>query len=480
MKLSKWISSLIILGVLINLSGCKLLRPIEQFSTIKTPRTFAAGMDSSGIGSIKLNNFFSDEKLATLIDTALHNNLDLKIALQRIEMANAIIIARQGALLPLLNGEISGGGRKFGDYTMDGVGNYDTNFSDNLNNDKKLPSPVMPDYFLGFRSSWEIDIWGKLKTQKKAAYTRLLSTQMARRAIVTNLVAQVSSIYYELTTLDSELGIIRKNIALQEKALSTITIQKEAGRANELGVRQFAAQLLNTKSLEVAIQQEIIEKENLLNFILGRFPKSIDRNSSVSPVLSEQFSAGIPSQMLKRRPDIRQAELELLANYSDQQAARLAFLPSLNITAFLGFSAFKSSLLFNPGSLAYSALGGLTAPLLNRKALKAEQKRSEATSVEALHVYNKSVLNGFQEVSSSLKKIENTRKIGDLKTQEVAVLQQAVSTAQDLFVGGYATYLEIITAQKNVLEAELNLINIQKNQSLAVIELYRALGGGWE
>jgi outer membrane protein, multidrug efflux system len=480
MKLSESIYSLILAGTLIAFTGCKSLKPAEQLATIETPKTFATESDSASVGSMKWDRFFTDEKLIALIDTALQNNLDLKMAVQRIEMASSLIMARQGALLPSLGGDVSGGGRKFGDYTMDGVGNYDTNFSDNLNPDRKLPAPLMPDYFLGLRSSWEVDIWGKLKTQRKAAYTRFLSSQKAQQVVVTGLVSQVASLYYELVTLDAELAIIRKNITLQEKAVTTINVQKQAGRANELGVQQFTAQLLNTKSLETEIQQRIYERENELNLLLGRFPQLITRSDSLYEVLPKQVSAGVPGQMLRRRPDIQQAELELMANYSDQQAARLAFLPSLNITAFLGFNTFKSSLLFNPGSLAYSAIGGLTAPLLNRKPLKAEQKRSEAAALESLFAYNKSVLNGFQEVSTSLRKIENTKRIADFKNQEVAVLQQAVATSQDLFVGGYATYLEIITAQKSVLEAELTLINVRKEQRLAMIQLYRALGGGWE
>ncbi|CAG5069853.1 Toluene efflux pump outer membrane protein TtgI [Dyadobacter sp. CECT 9623] len=472
--------SLLVVGALLFLSGCKLMRPVEQASGIKTPPAFADQSDSTGIGSIQWRSFFQDQQLVALIDTALQQNLDLRMAAQRIEQARTNILIAQGAMLPAVTGEISGGGRKFGDYTMDGVGNYDTNFSDNIDADRRLPAPFLPDYFVGLRSSWEIDIWGKLKTQKKAAYTRFLASEKARQAIVTGLIAQIASSYYELIALDAELNIIRKNIILQQSAVETVKIQKEGGRANELGVRQLTAQLLNTQSLEFEIQQKITETENNLNLLLGRFPQPIARGTAQQQTFPQTVVTGIPANMLKRRPDIQQAQLDLLANYSEQQAAQLAFLPSLNITAFLGFNAFKSNLLFSPGSIAYNALGGLVGPLVNRKALKAGQKRSEAASLEALYAYNKSVLNGFQEVSTSLKKIENTKRINDFKTQEVEVLQQAVATSKDLFLTGYASYLEVITAQRSVLEAELNLTEVQKQQFLGLIELYRSLGGGWE
>lgn len=480
MNLFKINNALILATGLLAFSSCKSIKPAEQAKGITPPSEFPSASDSTGIGAIKWNRFFLDDKLVALIDTALTNNLDLKMAIQRIEMANSSVLFRKGALLPNVSAEIAGGGNKYGDYTMDGVGNYDTNFSPNLDSDRKLPAPFMPNYFVGLKTSWEIDIWGKLKTQKNAAYTRFLASQKVKQAITTGLIAQVSSLYYEITALDAELSIIHKNVELQQKAVSTILIQKEAGRANELAVNQFEAQLLNTKSLEINILQLIKEKENDLNLLLGRFPQTIDRNSSLKQQLPESLNAGIPSELLRRRPDIQQAELELLANYSDQHAAKLAFLPSLNITAMLGFNSFKSSLLLNTASVAYNAIGGLTAPLFNRKSLHADQNRAIAASKESLFAYNKSVLTGFQEVSTSLQKIENTRKIIDLKNQEVAVLQQAVATSQDLFLGGYASYLEIITAQKSVLEAELTLIEVQRDQLLAQIQLYRSLGGGWE
>ena len=470
----------LLLAGVITVTGCKVTQPVKKADAIESPETFASQTDSVSIATIKRSDFFTDKDLVALIDTAIQNNLDLKIAIQRMEMANANIMMAHGAMLPTVQAEVSGGGRKFGDYTMDGVGNYDTNFSPNLDDNRKLPAPFLPDYFAGLRSSWEVDIWGKLKTQRKAAYTRYLATEKARQAVTTSLVAQVASMYYSLINLDTELDIIKKNIALQESAVETIKVQKEAGGANELAVKQFQAQLLNTKSLEIDINQKIVALENQINFLLGRFPQTIERSTTLDQSLPNKIQAGIPTQMLRRRPDVRQAELEMLANYEDQQAARLAFLPSLNITAMLGFNAFKGNLIFNPGSLAYNALGGLTAPLLNRKALKAGQKRAEAASLEALFAYNKSILNGFQEVHTSLNKIENSKKITELKKEEVAVLQQAVTTSRDLFRTGYATYLEIIMAQKSVLEAELTLTDVQTDQYLALIELYRSVGGGWE
>ena len=462
------------------LTGCNLLKPVDHPAAVQAPPSYLVSTDSASVGTIRWRDFFSDPLLVNLLDTALQQNLDLRIALQRIEAARTEVWLRRAALFPAVEAEVSGGVRRYGDYTMDGVGNYDTNFSDRIDEDRRIPNPV-PDYFVGLRSAWEVDLWGKLRNQREAAYARFLATEKGRQLVLTQLIAEVATRYYELLALDNELDILQKNIQLQQSAVETITIQKQGGRATELAVRQFRAQLLNTQGLEAQKTQEIIEIENQLNLLLGRFSQPIRRGAPIrQQVLPADVKAGIPSVSLRRRPDVQQAELELLATRSDLQAARVAFLPSLTITAHSGFNAFKSALLLSPGSAAYGVLAGLSAPLINRRALKAGQRRAETTSQEALYNYNKTLLTGYQEVVTNLRKLENLGRADTLKEQEVEELQQAVAASNDLFIAGYATYLEVITAQKTVLEAELDLTRIQKEQFSALIALYRSLGGGWE
>lgn len=480
MKINKIIYSWLLVGSVVIVSGCSSLKPLKSPDAIKTDATFTGATDSASIAQIKWKDFFGDPLLVALIDTALQNNFDLKKAVQRIEMAQATLMYRQGALLPTISAEGTGGVRKFGEYTMDGIGNYDTNFSTNIGPDKHIDKHLQ-DYFLGLRSSWELDIWGKLRKQKEAAVIRFLATEKGRQLITTSLIAQVGRLYYELLALDNELLIIKRNKELQGTAVETIKIQKEGGRANELAVRQFVAQYLNTQGLEVQKRQQIIEIENQLNALLGRFPQPIQRGSGIiEQSLPQNSKVGVPSQLLRNRPDVQQAELELKAANADLQAARLAFLPTLTISAFTGFNAFAGSVFFNQGSLAYNVLGGLAAPVFNRKALKAGQRNSQAVAIEALYSYNQAIVSGVQEVVTSLKKIENVGRIAELKGQETLALQQAVSVSNDLFFTGYASYLEIITAQKSVLEAELELTSLKKDQFHAVIELYRSLGGGWQ
>jgi outer membrane protein, multidrug efflux system len=478
--IQQYLTKTAVVLALLTLYGCKLLTPLPKPTSLHTPRTFMERVDSTSVAILPIREFFTDPALIALLDTALQRNPDLSIAMQRIEAARAAITEREGALLPSVKAEASAGIRRFGKYTMDGVGNYDTNFSDNIEPNQRIPNP-MPDYFLGARSSWEADLWGKLRTRRRAAYLRFLATQRGRQLIVTTLVADVARQYYELLTLDNQLEILRSNIELQEQAVETIVIQKEAGRANELAVRQFTAQLLNTKSLEVQIQQQIIEVETRINTLLGRFTQPITRgNPILKQTLPEKIAVGIPAQMLRRRPDIQKAELELAAAGADLQAARLAFLPSLSLDAYVGFNAFRSSVLFSPASLAYGLLAGLAAPVINRKALTAGQQRARAQNLEALYSYNKVVLNAYQEALLNMRTLDNIKKISTLKSEETSVLKQGVSIANDLFLAGYATYLEIITAQRSVLAAELDQTTIQQRQFTTLVDLYRSLGGGWE
>lgn len=468
-------------GILLcALYGCKVLTPLPQKVSLQAPRTFLERVDSTSIGTLPIRDFFTDPNLAALIDTALLRNPDIAMAIQRIEIARASVWEREGTLLPSVSAEVSGGIRRYGKYTPDGVGNYDTNFSDNIEPDQRMTNPL-PDYFLGVRSSWEADVWGKLRTRRQGAYLRFLATEKAQQLVVTNLVAEVARLYYELLTLDNQLEIIRKNEDLQKKAVESIAIQKDAGRANELAVRQFAAQLLNTQALDIQIQQQVLEAENRINTLLGRFSQPITRGESIlQQAFPAQVGVGVPAQMLRRRPDVQQAELELKAYVADLQAARLEFLPSINLTPYLGLNAFRSSVLFSPASLAFGLLGGITAPILNRKNLKAGQKRSQAQATEALYAYNKAVITAFQETTLSMRTMENLRKVGTLKEQETTTLQEGVSISNDLFLAGYANYLEVITAQRSVLSAELEQTTIQQKRFLALVDMYRALGGGWE
>ncbi|MBP6759583.1 MAG: TolC family protein, partial [Flavobacterium sp.] len=282
--------------------------------------------------------------------------------------------------------------------------------------------------------------------------------------------------------LDSQLDIVRQNIALQTNALEIVKIQKEAARATELAVQKFNAEVLASKSMEFDILQNIKETENKINFLLGQYPQEIKRDkTSFVNLMPSVIHLGIPSQMLANQPDIKQAELELEAAKLDVKVARAEFYPSLDITASLGFNAFKPSYLFTlPESLLYSLAGDLAAPVINRNAIKAEYSSANARQLQALYNYERTILNAYLEVSSQLSKINNLEKIYELKSQEVAAMNRSIDVAGDLFKSAKADYFEVLMTQRDALESKLELIETKKAQMNATVHVYRDLGGGWK
>jgi len=264
--------------------------------------------------------------------------------------------------------------------------------------------------------------------------------------------------------------------------LEIVRVQKEASVVTELAVKQFEARVFNSQGLEFELLQKITEYENKINFLLGRFPQKIIRDKETfSTQMPAKIKVGIPSQLLVNRPDIKQAELELLATKCDAKAARLEFYPSLDITSSMGFQAFKPSyLLRTPQSLLYSLISDVAGPIVNRKAITAEFNTANALQVGAMYNYQKTILNGFAEVSNELSNINNLEKVYNLKSKEVEVLIKSIDISNDLFKSARANYLEVLMAQRDALESKLELVEARKRQFNSITNIYKALGGGWK
>jgi len=457
-------------------SGCKTPETIVNTDRKQMPQSFAEVKDSTNSADIKWKDFFADKNLITLIDTALKNNFDVLMTLQKIEIARNDLRLTKGAMLPTVNSNFAYLQRKFGYYTMDDAGNRTTEITPG-----QIIPTNLPDFFVGLQTNWEIDIWGKLRNKKKAAFSRYLSSVEGTNLVLTNLVSEIATTYYELLSLDNELDIIRETISLQQNALEIVKVQKEAGASNELAVKQFEAEVLNSQALEFETLQQITENENKMNFLLGRFPQPIVREkANFITQIPTQIKSGIPSQLLKNRPDIKQAEFELLATKFDVRAAKAAFYPSFNITGSLGFQAFNTAFLFTtPQSLAYNLLGSLATPLLNRSAIKAQFNNAKVNQLEAMYNYQKTILNGYVEVSNEISNIKNLEQILNLKTQQVAALSQSIDISDELFKSGKATYFEVLMTQNRTLQSKIELVNTKKRQHIATINIYKSLGGGW-
>lgn len=457
-------------------SSCKTPQTSLENNTKKIPESYGNSTDTVSSATIDWKTFYSDKYLVKLIDTALVKNYDVLISLQKIKAAQSDVLFSKGAMLPTVSGVANAGARRFGLYTMDGAGNATTDITPG-----KLIPINLPDYLVGLQTSWEVDVFGKLKNQKKAAISRVLSSEAMKNVVITNLIAEIANSYYELIALDQSIAIIDKNIAIQENALEMVIVMKEAAASNELAVKQFKAQLLNIKAMKVELQQQITETENKINFLIGSYPQKIERQTSFTASnLPSEIQFGVPSALLQNRPDIRMAEFELMASKSDVKSAKAQFYPSLTITGGAGYQAFKPNLLFNPQSVAFNLIAGLTAPLLNRSAIKASFNKANANQVEVLYSYQSTILNAYLEVNTEMVRINNLKELLKLKTEETQELNNSIEIASDLFKFGRANYLEVLTVQQNALEAELDLIEAQKQQFKTTVNVYKALGGGWK
>jgi NodT family efflux transporter outer membrane factor (OMF) lipoprotein len=342
-------------------------------------------------------------------------------------------------------------------------------------------APDLQNYSFGLYATWEIDIWRRLRNSMDAARYRYLASQEGLNFMVTRLVAEIASRYYELIALDRQLEIVRSNVELQQNALEMVRLQQQAAQVTMLAVRRFEAQLRGFQSQQFEITQRIVETENQLNLLVGRFPQHVERSSE--DFLNREPSAvhaGVPAQLLENRPDVRRAELELRAAALDVAAARARFYPALHLDAGLGYQSFDATrLLATPDSILYSLFAGVMAPLLNRNGITAEYYSSNSRQMQAVLRYERTVLSAYVDVNTGLNMLRNLSQSYAMKAQQVEHLTESVQISTLLFNSARADYLEVLTARRDLMEAQVNLVETKQRQLTATVTLYQALGGGW-
>ncbi|MBC6989710.1 TolC family protein [Hymenobacter sp. BT491] len=459
-------------------AACATPNLVQKTVNRRVPASYnnANAQDTASTAKLRWKQFFTDPNLAALIDTALQNNQELNIALQEIQIARNEVQIRKGEYLPFLGLGAKAEAERPGRYTLQGA----TEEAVNIQEERRNPNPL-PNYQIGAFASWEVDIWHKLRNARTAAALRYLATVEGRNFTVTNLIAEIANSYYELLALDNQLALTQQNIELQSNALELVRLQKESARVTELAVQRFEAQVHNTRSLQYNIQQRITETENRINFLVGRYPQPIVRNDqSFNDLATNNIQAGVPAQLLQNRPDIRQAEQRLAAAKLDVQVARANFYPALRITGGAGFAAFKPGLLFtSPESMMYSLAGDLVAPLVNRNGIKAVYGSANALQTQAIYQYERTVLNAYVEVANQLANINNLAKSYDEKAKAVQALNQSSTISNSLFRSARADYTEVLFTQREALESKFDLIETKMQQLNATVNVYRALGGGW-
>ncbi len=463
--------------LLLSITACKPMEIAMHVEDKNVPENFGTAItDSTNTGKLSWKEYFADEKLQSLIKTALENNQELNITIQEVEMSKNEIRARKGEYLPFVGGKAGVGIDKVGRYTNIGAMEANTE----IRPGKEMPEPLF-DFGLGAYAHWETDIWGKLHNATRAQVQKYLSTVEGKNFMVTNIISEIANSYYELLALDNELKIIEQNIKIQNDAFRVVKILKQNARGNELAVKRFEAQVLKTQSMQFEIRQKITETENKINYLVGRFPQHVERSENqFDNLVPQTVFAGVPSELIENRADIKQAEFQLAAAKFDVKSAKAKFYPSLDITSGVGFNAYNPAYIFDIKSLVINIVGDITAPIINRNAIKAGYANANARQIQAAFEYEQKILNAYVEVSNQLSKIKNLQSSYELKSQEVNALTKSIDISNDLFKYARADYMEVLLTQRDALEAKFELVETKVEQLKATVNLYRSLGGGWD
>lgn len=459
------------------ISGCATPSEVSKTqSDLVAPKQFGNVSDSTNTKAIEWKKHFSDPNLIALIDSALYNNQELNIMLQEMNIAKYEIRGRKGDIFPSAELQVGAGVDKAGEFTRNGA--VEKNLP--VHDGQAFPEAV-PDFLVGINASWEVDIWRKLRNSRDAAIKHYLATEAGKNFMITKLVSEIASSYYELMALDNKLEILNQNIEIQKNALDIVRLQKIGGEVTELAVKKFEAEVLKNQSKLYFIHQQIIEMENRINFLVGRYPQPVSRSSATFQTLTpDTVFIGFPSQLLQNRPDIIQSEMNLAAARLDVKVTKAEFYPSLRIRGGIGYNAFNPKyLVTTPQSLMYNVLGDLVTPLINRNAIKAKFYTANAKQVQAIYQYEQTLLNAFVEVTNRVSKIENLKRSYELKVQQVDALTNSVTISTSLFTSGNAEYMEVLMTQRDAVEAKMELIEIKQEQLTNWVNMYQALGGGW-
>ncbi|TDE10765.1 efflux transporter outer membrane subunit [Dyadobacter psychrotolerans] len=469
--MKKNITRLLFLLILVA-GSCKISKEAPK-ETATLPNHFRgqSGQDTSSIADLPWNMFFTDTILQRLVTAAIEKNYDMQIALSNIEAAQLLFGQVRFNYLPQASLQISANSSRPSDNSLNGL---------SLN--EFLGSSHIEDYTAAVNVSWEADFWGKIKNQQKSALAGYLQTLEARKAVQTQIVSSVTKGFYNLMMLDAQLAIARKNVVLNDSTLQIIRLQFNAGQVSSLAVQQAQAQQQLAAQLIPQFEQGIHIQENALKILAGDLPGPIDRYLTFDQLtIPEKLTSGLPAGIVSRRPDVKSRELALLNAAANIGITKANMYPALRITASGGINSIMASNWFNiPASLFGVVGGSVIQPVFQQKRLRTQYEVAQLEQQRAVAEFRKSVLNAVGETSDALVRIEKLKMQEDIALLRTQNLNLATRNASMLFQNGMANYLEVITAQGNVLESELTLTSIKRDRFHAVTDLYAALGGGWK
>lgn len=461
----KYFKGIVAVGAaaIIGLSSCQVVNKYKtpEIDSDSLYRDSQNTPDTATIANMQWKTYFKDPILQSLIDEALDNNYDMRIVAERVKQAEAVLGMARAAYFPTVALALQA---------------EQTRTSVNPSTGKtKALAYHTETYSLGLSASWELDVWGKLNRQQRARYADVLNSYAGRNLLKTSLVSGVAVSYYSLLALDEQLRLTNESIALMQESVSTIQALMDAGMQNGAAVEQMKASLYQAQANIPELESSIRQLENAICLLAGRKPGAIQRSVLSEQAVPEALSFGVPAQMLAKRPDVRQAELAFRSAFEMTNAAQASFYPSISISpASIGYVGD----FFKPENLFANIIGTITQPLFARKQLITQYKTAKAEQQAALLSFEKTVLSAGKEVSDILFTFESSLKKNEVRAKQIESLEKAVYYTHELLKAGEASYLEVISAEQSLLQAQIGQVNDKLQQLQASSDLYRALGGG--
>ncbi len=460
-----WQKALLLVTVVVTLQSCFVAKDYEQPDIIEEEnfRTDNIPQDSLTMANVSWRDMFTDPILQNHIEEGLQNNIDIRVALQQILYAEAYLKQGKAGYFPSLTGNASW-----------------THFELSPNSQFGGFFSSLDQYEISADLSWEADIWGKIRSQKRAYEASYLQSVAAHQAVKTTLISNIASTYYQLLSLDEQRKVTERTIENREKSLETNKALKEAGNITEVGVKQTEAQLYTAQALLVDINNQIRLLENTMSILLGKEPQDINRSVLADQTIETELKTGVPAQLLRNRPDVIQAEYGLVNAFEMTNVARANFYPSLTLTATGGFQSLDLGELIDTNSLFATIVGGITQPIFQRRQIKTQYEASQAQQEQARLQFRQAFLTATKEVADALYNYEAASDKIEIKEKEYSAYETATNYSQELLDNGLANYLEVLTARENALNSRLDLINAKYSQLNSMVNLYEALGGGWQ
>lgn len=461
----KFLKGIAIAMAFLTLQSCFVAKEYSRPETVVESdnfRTENLPQDSLSMATVSWKEIFTDPILQGYIEEGLNNNMDIRIALQQIAIAEAYVKQGKAGYFPTLNG------------TARVV-------HQELSESSRFPgqSSSVDQFEVSGGLSWEADIWGKIRSTKRASDATYLQTVAAHQAVKSRLVANIAATYYQLLAIDEQIRVTEETISARTEGVETTIALKDAGIGNEAGVKQTEAQLYTAQAILVDLKNQSRLVENTLSILLGSSPQQITRGTLDNQSIEIPLETGVPSQLLSNRPDVIAAEYGLVNAFELTNVARSSFYPSLTLSANGGFQSLDLDKLFNVNSLFASVVGGLTQPIFNGRKIKTQYEVSQARQEQALLNFKYALLIAGKEVSDAMYSIEAATEKISIKERENEAYNLATEYSEELLDNGMGTYLEVLTAQERALGSSLDLVAAKNNRLQAIVDLYEALGGGW-